>query len=226
MRKIILLTAFLSLSGIFFAQEVWKITSLEWPPYSGANLENQGTAIHELRQLLEKEGIQLQVEFYPWTRAQALANTKDYVGYFPAWPVEVYEGFTASEPVSYSRLGFIALAKRKIEFSSVLQLFRNYKIGLISTYTYPPIISNAAVQYPQNIDKSPDETALVKKITKGRFDIGVTDPNVALYVAKEQGITGIKVIKDLSRESLVLAFRNGKDNQKRMETLNKLIPDE
>jgi polar amino acid transport system substrate-binding protein len=34
-----------------YAEEVWKITSLNWEPYSGAELINQGNSVQKLREL-------------------------------------------------------------------------------------------------------------------------------------------------------------------------------
>ncbi len=39
------------------AEEVWVITSLNWQPYSGAALANQGNSIQRLRELLKKDNI-------------------------------------------------------------------------------------------------------------------------------------------------------------------------
>ncbi len=110
------------------AEEIWKITSLNWQPYSGAELANQGNSIQKLRELLKKEGIRLIVEFYPWKRAQKKARSKEFVGYFPAWPEEVYEGFVASPPVDNSYVGILKRSEININFESVDELFKKYKV--------------------------------------------------------------------------------------------------
>ncbi len=53
--------------------EVWRITSLNWQPYSGDDLPHRGSAITLLSKVLETEGIILEVEFYPWSRVIRLA---------------------------------------------------------------------------------------------------------------------------------------------------------
>ena len=57
-----------------------KITSLEWPPYSGADLELNGTAINKLARILMKYNTGLAVEFYPWERAVIVSKSIDYEG--------------------------------------------------------------------------------------------------------------------------------------------------
>lgn len=64
------------------AGEVWKITTLNWEPYSSANMATQGNSIQRLRYLLAKQDIQLLVDFLPWKRAQLEAEETEYIGYF------------------------------------------------------------------------------------------------------------------------------------------------
>ena len=66
------------------AGEVWRITSLDWQPYSDSQSSTLGKSVEKLRSLLKNEGIDLIVEFYPWARAQDIAQQDGYVGYFPA----------------------------------------------------------------------------------------------------------------------------------------------
>ena len=87
-------------SGASHAQQhTWKVTSLEWEPYSSSSMNNGGNAIQRLRNILAQCNIRLQVEFYPWRRAKEIAGRSDYLGYFPAWPDGVRTDFVASEPV-------------------------------------------------------------------------------------------------------------------------------
>lgn len=89
----------------FSQAEEWKITSLDWEPYSSSTMASQGNIIQKLRNLLKTEGIDLIVEFYPWKRSKFLAKKEGYVGYFPAWPEEVDPCcFFASPPIGLSEI--------------------------------------------------------------------------------------------------------------------------
>lgn len=210
-------------SSSLFA-ETWKITSLDWQPYSGSDMTNKGKSIQKLQTLLKAQGIDLVVEFYPWKRAQALAGQKDYVGYFPAWPEEVYSGFIASDPIDWSNLGALVASDSAIKWTTIDDLFKNNKVGIIETYAYPDYIQAAIKKYPNNVDKSPDETILLKKLSMKRIDAGLTDPDVTLYLAQKENITNIKVLnKSIEKKALVIAFRAGEDNKKRIELINKLL---
>lgn len=226
MKKIVMLiSAFLLVASFAIgaqAGEVWKITSLDWQPYSGSDMSSQGNSIQKLRDLLQKEGIELKVEFYPWTRAQKLAKTADYVGYFPAWPEEVTEGFMASEPVDWSEIGVLTYKGSGLQWKSVDALFSEM-VGLVGTYTYPKDITAAAAKNPANVDKASNEVALMKKLSGKRFRAAITDPAVMLYLASKEGVDNIESLKVLEKKALVMAFRDGADNKKRMELLKKLL---
>lgn len=228
MKKFITLTLMLL---IYFPTstlaETWKITSLEWPPYSGQSLEGGGTAVMALRTLLRKKDIDLVVEFYPWKRAKSYARDSDYVGYFPAWPQGIDEGFVASPTIQKSEVGILYLEGNAPVWGDVHSLFEKYKVGLINTYSYPENIQNAYNSYKQNTDFSPDEESLIKMLTVGRMDVAITDPKVMLYHANLMGISNIKVSEKIFEKiPLLLSFRNEDDNQTKIELLKSLIESE
>lgn len=84
------------------------------------------------------------MEFYPWKRAQLVAKTKEYVGYFPAWPEEVYVGFTASPTIDWSGIAIMKRSESSVSFESLDDLFNQYTVGIVNSYAYPKVIDNAA----------------------------------------------------------------------------------
>lgn len=223
-----LILSFIFIGMIFSADmvsaETWKLTSLNWQPYSGAEMANQGNSIQKLKMLLEKKGITLVVEFYPWKRAQYLAGKPDYVGYFPAWPEEVAEGFVASSPVDMSVLGAIKHTEKSVTFDTVEGLFSEYKVGIVSTYVYPDAVVKAMKAYPQHVEKNADEMTMLKKLSGGRFDVALTDPNVMMYLAGQEGIGNVEPMTNiLENKPLVVSFRKGQDNDKRIRLLEELL---
>lgn len=207
------------------AEEIWKITSLDWQPYSGADMVNQGNAIQKLRLLLEKEKIRLVVEFYPWKRAQSKAKAEEYVGYFPAWPEEVAEGFTASPPIDWSIVGLLKNSEIEIDTDNIEDIFRKYKVGLISTYVYPKEVTDMMKKYPYHAIESTGEVSLLKMLSSGeRFDVAITDPTVMLYLAQKEGIANVEDTGTIiTQKELVIAFRKGADNQRRIELLKRIL---
>lgn len=205
------------------AEEVWKITSLNWEPYSGASLAHQGGAIQKLRELLKKEGIRLLVEFYPWSRAQARARSGEYVGYFPAWPEEVGSDFVASPPVSWSEVAVMKNTSGAFSYDGLDALFRTHVVGVVKTYAYPRPVSDAMAAYPHHVDGAPNDMSLLKKLARGRHMVAVTDPNVMMFLAEREGIDNITPMAVVVKRELVVAFRNDTENRARLALLTRLL---
>ncbi len=211
------------LSNPIYAEE-WKVTSLDWQPYSGADISDGGNSVVKLREILAKAGIDLVIEFYPWARAQKLALTEEYVGYFPAWPEEVYDGFVGSDPVDFSHVGVMTYAGSNLQWKSLEDLFQNYKVGHVGTYAYPEKIETLKAQYPDAADSAPNEILLMRKLSRGRNDVALTDPSVMSYNANLEGIYNIEVLNaSIEKKALLLSFRQGADNDDRIKLLNELL---
>jgi len=224
--KRMLFTVFFLFVTVFsysHAEETWKITSLNWEPYSGDSLTSQGNSVQKLRESLRKKGIRLLVEFYPWLRAQRKATTNEFIGYFPAWPEEVAEGFIASSIVDWSEVGLLKKKGSIIHFDNFEHLFQKHNVGFVKTYIYPKEIDVALKKYPAKADGSPNELSLLKKLSTGRMEVAITDPNVMLYLAEKEGIDCIEVIKIIMQKELVVALRNDEENKHRIKILNKIL---
>lgn len=202
------------------AKETWIITSLNWQPYSGDDMNNQGNAIQALRNALQKNGIELLVEFYPWKRAQKLASSKRYIGYFPAWPEEVYAGFIASNTISWSNISVISANEHQVVFDSLDDLFKNYSVGLVESYTYPEKIEINASKYSINVSDALNDLLLLRKLVAGRHQTMITDPLVTEYLAEKHSIEGYKIVKSLYQKPLVVALRDQPDNMRALHIIN------
>lgn len=209
-----------------YAEETWKIASLEWGPYAAPERVNQGRSIQKLATLLKKENITLIVEYFPWKRAKRLVQTDSkYVGIFPAWPEDIFEGAIISPAVDWSEIAILKISDQEVIFESIDELFKKYSVGVVSTYTYPKIIEDAIKKYPHHVESALNESSLLKKLLLGRGDVAITDPNVMRYSATRAGISNIN-IKNLSvimKKELVVAFSNNEENRIRLKLLTKLL---
>ncbi|WP_462157399.1 hypothetical protein [Pseudoalteromonas sp. GB56] len=205
------------------SSSVWKIASLEWPPYASEKMENGGEAIAQLRALLETKGIALEVNYLPWEQAQSLAAMGEYMGYYPAWPSEIKPGFIASQPLSFSPLGLITLQKNTIEYRNLVHLFEQYKIGVVSSYVYPDSIQSVLNEYHSTILYAPTEQALVAMLNRGSVDLILATPAVVNHVATKQQSKQLRMITQFADVPLVLALKNTDINQANLVKLNDLI---
>src|SRR3954466_14633444 len=54
----------------------FMLTSLEWPPYSGQNLPQQGVSSAVVSAAMSGMGEHVTISFYPWNRATALVRAE------------------------------------------------------------------------------------------------------------------------------------------------------
>lgn len=220
---LIILINGLLLSFHLHGGETWKIASLNWEPYSSAGMTTQGNSIQKLRALLKQKDITLLVDYYPWERAKKIAREDEYVGYYPAWPEEVATGFTASPAIDWSWIGILKESNTTLDFKNLNDLFKRYKVGLVSSYVYPDEIMKPALNSPENIIYSPNEISLLKMLLVGRQDCAITDPYVMTYLAERDGYGDIETVKILMKKELVIAFRNDEENLTRLKILKSIL---
>lgn len=213
----------LSFGGSASSKETWKIASLDWQPYSGEKLTNQGESVEKLRRILAKENITLEVNFFPWKRAMDFAKTEEYIGYFPAWPEEVIDGFVPTMKIDNSKIALLTYKNKSIKTDTLENLFKNNKIGIVKTYVYPKLITDLVKKYPHNITGALNETLLMKMLARKRFAIAITDPRVLNFVAKKEGMEKVSILKIIMEKELVISMRDDLENAKRILRINQLL---
>ena len=169
MRKLMMwcLVVLFSLSAQ--AGETWKVTSLDWQPFSGANLPEGGAGVAVLRAALKAEGIDLVVEFYPWTRAIETAKDPAYAGVYPSWPEDVGDGFTKSPVLFKSPVGFVEPKSAPLVWSKLEDL-KGKTIGTVQDYgntaEFMKLIKAGTIKTQVVVD----DLTNIKKVAGGRVD--------------------------------------------------------
>lgn len=102
-------------------------------------------------------------------------------------------------------------------------LFKDKRVGIVSTYTYPEIIQLAIELNRFRVSSSIDEVTLLKKLVAGRHDVAITDPIVMEYLAEKNGIEGIEVVETIQSNPLVIAFRDHPDNQRTIRLVEQIF---
>jgi len=205
------------------SQEVWRIASLEWKPYSGSTLANQGSAIEKLRDLLEQHNIMLEVDFLPWKRAiKIVQNDQRYLGIYPAWPEDVFSNATISSPIACSTIGIFTHTGRNASFSSINELFKRNTVGIVRAYSYPDAIEQAIERYPAHVSRAHNVEQLVKMLGAKRHDAAISDPNVVAYYSQQLAIKNIKHVANLENKKLVLIMSQHGSNQQRIKRFQEI----
>lgn len=214
MKKLsaLLLTMMVAFSSLAKAETVY-LTSLEWPPYSSAELPNQGASIAVAKAAFAAMGYQLEVEFYPWSRAVALATRDEkYAGYFPEYWYESDE-FSFSDPMGIGPLGFVENVNKPITWRSINDLTA-YRIGTVQDYVntdeLDAMIANGSIK----AEPVTSDARNILKVAAGRIDMAVIDSNVFSFLtAHDAQVTPVADRVKMNSKLLVdkelfVAFKN------------------
>jgi len=209
---------FLFISAVSYADTV-KLTSLEWPPYSGKDLPNQGASIAVAKAAFEAMGHTLEVDFFPWSRAVALAKSDDsYAGYFPEYFYES-DNFLFSEPMGEGPLGLVEQTSKPVQWESLEDL-KSYQIGVVQDYVNTAELDAMIASGEITASAVTSDAQNILKVAAGRVDTAVIDSNVLDYllandprVSKLHGKVRMNA-KLLVTKKLYTAFKNNPAGQK------------
>lgn len=179
-----LLLALLLSSGPSLANKHIKLTSLDWPPYSGPTLPEKGASVAVVKAAFEASGYQVQVDFFPWERAVALAKDpgKGYAGYFPEYYAQELEADCVfSEPIGISPLGFAQHKQAPVTWVGLDDL-STLKIGVVSGYVNEAEFDKRVAAGKQPVEAVTGDDQNLKKVGAKRLPLAVIDKHVMNYL--------------------------------------------
>jgi polar amino acid transport system substrate-binding protein len=187
MKKILLAMSLILSTSLSFAEDkIIHITSLDWPPYASESLDQQGASVAVAKAAFEAMGYELKVDFYPWSRAIALAkdSSSRYSGYFPEYfSDDTAKDFIYSDAMGSGPLGFAERKDKSISWSTLADL-KPYRIGIVQDYIntteFDAMIADKSLK--SSMTTSDDKN--LQKLMGGRVDLAVVDKNVMNYLFK------------------------------------------
>lgn len=185
-KLLIAMTIMLFSSLSFSADKVVRLTSLDWPPYSGKHLAQQGASVAVAKAAFKAMGYDLQVSFFPWSRAVALAKDgkSNFSGYFPEYySDDTAKDFIYSEAMGSGPLGFAERKDNSIAWSDLDDL-KAYKIGVVQDYINTTDFDAMVASKALKTSSTTSDTKNLLKMVNGRLDLAVVDKNVMNYLFK------------------------------------------
>lgn len=185
-KLLIAMTIMLFSSLSFSADKVVRLTSLDWPPYSGKHLAQQGASVAVAKAAFKAMGYDLQVSFFPWSRAVALAKDgkSNFSGYFPEYySDDTAKDFIYSEAMGSGPLGFAERKDNSIAWSDLNDL-KAYKIGVVQDYINTTDFDAMVASKALKTSSTTSDTKNLLKMVNGRLDLAVVDKNVMNYLFK------------------------------------------
>lgn len=179
---IIVFSLLLPMSPGFAAEKTVTLATLDWEPYIGRNLKNQGYVAEIVREAFKRSGYSVDLKFMPWARAVRMARIGRVDGYFPEYYSEDVKSHSIfSAPFKGGPMGFFARKGRNISYTK-LQDLKPYSIGVVRGYVNTEAFDKATYL---NRQEATDDITNLKKLLKGRIDLMVSDKFVGLYILEK-----------------------------------------
>jgi polar amino acid transport system substrate-binding protein len=155
------------------------LASLEWPPYTGADLPGEGATAEVVRKACEAAGYELEIRFYPWTRVLYEASLDpEIAGYFPEYPENLRRGrFLQSDSIGTSPLGLVTRSEVVIRWDTPEDLSK-YRLGIVAGYANTPDFDELVERGVLTVDLSNSDALNLRKVLAGRVSAAVVDTNV------------------------------------------------
>ncbi|HLP02408.1 MAG TPA: transporter substrate-binding domain-containing protein [Opitutaceae bacterium] len=161
------------------AQKTVKLVTLDWEPYIGASLPQQGFVAQIVKAAYQTQGYEVVIEFQPWARAVAAAKDGIYDGLFPEYFDETrLADFVYSAPFPGGPVGFVKRKDNPITFTT-LEALKPYSIGVVRGYVNEAKFDQATFLKKQEAD---DDAMNLRKLAAKRLDLAVIDKYVAQYL--------------------------------------------
>ena len=166
----------------FARDKTISIATLEWTPYVGKDLRDNGFTSEIVKAVFEQMGYSVKIKFMPWaTLLKAVEHGKVDAAYPAYYSDERALKFAMTDAIIDGPLYLCKLKKRKVVYNTLEDL-KAYKIGVVNGYVNTPEFDSA--KYLNKKFANSDRLNLLK-LLNNRVDMIVVDKYVALQIVKE-----------------------------------------
>jgi polar amino acid transport system substrate-binding protein len=182
-----------------------RLVSLDWQPYAGATLPEQGAAAAVVKAAFAAAGQSVDVDFYPWARAVHLAESaNEYDGIFPVYySAARARWLNCSSAIGRSPLGFAERRAAPVAWSKLADL-EAYKIGIVRDYVNTEAFDGRVAAGRIRVDVVGSDTQNLQKLAHGRIDLAVIDRNVMEQLLKRPALQSAPELAGLQFNRRVL----------------------
>lgn len=175
--------------GQAFSEEISvRLVSSDLTPYSIEKGAQPGIFVELVREAMHRLGRPAKVEFYPWTRAQKIAQQEDNVILFPLTrTIQRENQYKWLMPVAPMELVFVTAKGRSVN------LIEAKKLGRIAVQKSTPAEAYLVKQGFTNLMAFPKAASTnIKLLARGRVDAWFTAKGFAEYLIKQTGDTNLE----------------------------------
>ncbi len=203
------------ISVSFAAEKNIKLSSLDWPPYTGTTLSDKGASAAVVKAAFEAAGYKVQIDFFPWERAVAMAKDSNsgYAGYFPEYySADNAKEFLYSDAIGNGPLGLAQNLSAPIQFATLDDLSK-LKIGVVQGYLNTEAFDQRVANGRIKVEEVVADVQNVKKLEAKRIAAAVIDSNVLHYLLKTDAASAKGKVDMhstlLEDKKLFICFRKG-----------------
>lgn len=164
------------------ATESVRLASLDWPPYTGYQLEQQGETTVLVKQVFTAMGLEVQTDFLPWSRALRDSGKSGslYAGYFPEYH-SFNPDFILSDSLGISELGFVESVEKPLGQLNAVRLAR-VQLGVVQDYINLTLVDQMIGRGQLKPELALSDRQNILKVALGRLDLAVIDRKVLHYL--------------------------------------------
>jgi len=204
-----------------------RVATLEWPPYTGADLPGNGAITEIVRMAFQAAGLVSDDLILPWKRAIAYAKSGQdgVVAYYPGYHCHHDKGFTASNRIGEGPLNFAERIDRDIRWDTLHDLEALHigtVVGYANTESFDQWVKDGRLTTITSIN----DTENLKKLADGKIDLAVVDGFVFKHLVRTQ--PELAAVRDSIRlddhaldvKNLFLCFRDDDEGRHLRDLFN------
>ncbi len=182
----ILLLVASALHGAESHAEELILTNGEWPPYTSETFKHGGVLSRLCAEAFAEEGVNVEYEYFPWTRALDMARECDVDGSV-AWrkTAEREKDFYFSDPVISEPMVFFHRLGPSFDWET-LDDIGSLRVGVVLGYLHSELLKEAVRRNGGKIDFAPSEFLSFQKLIRGRVDVVPASMSVGHYILQTQ----------------------------------------
>jgi polar amino acid transport system substrate-binding protein len=194
-----------------------KIAAIDWEPYAGKALKDNGFCAVIATEAFRRAGCQVGIDFMPWGMAIEQAGKGDYDAVFPVhFFEEIARDFIYSNVLSSSVLVFYRAASPAVSYRTLADL-SPFRVGVVRGCMVNDEFDNAA--WLRKLEAACDEENL-GRLLRGEVDLIVIDRLAARHIIAtrmpEAGGRLVSMDPPLQIHHLFVVFPRGKPSSKRL----------
>lgn len=174
-------------------QKLMRLATVEWPPYNGLLLPQEGLATRTASLAAKAVGYRLLTSYDEWTKS--LEKGKSHPGFDGVFSLyytqEREKTCYLSDAIGTSLVGIASLKSNPINWKTVSDL-NKYKLGVVSGYSNGEVFDYEVAQGRQAVEEGTSDAVNVEKLIAGKITGIVIDRNVLRYtLSRRSGTSAI-----------------------------------